>query len=178
MSPRVKQGDEAPTPFAEPVERIKQPNPDVSSKPILAIDCNSATLPLYTIILNRAGFSVKTSTDAVEGLDILKREEFALLILEIMLPGMDGFEVLEHIRADPRWDAMPIVMCSARADKEAPSRALALGADAYVTKPFLPTDIIEQVQTLLINGRKKPTETLKTSRRAGRKKAKPSRKAH
>jgi len=123
---------------------------------ILLIDDDSGLRTLVVTMLTRIGLQSWTAETGVEGLEMLKGEEFALLILDLMLPDMDGFQVLEKLRAQTRWDALPVLILSARADTEAISRALSLGADGYLTKPYITNSLTERVRTMLVSGRKKP----------------------
>ncbi len=123
---------------------------------VLLIDDDSGLRTLVITMLNRIGLQAWTAETGIEGLEMLKTEDFGLLILDLMLPDMDGFEVLERLRADGRWDVMPVLILSARADTEAISHALSLGADGYLTKPYITNSLTERVRALLMHGRKKP----------------------
>lgn len=147
--------DEGRAGFEEAVEQFKSVISDIH-KHILVIEYDPSMCDLFRLMLNRAGLWLRTASDGNQGLDILKREEFGLLIHDITMLDMNGFEFIVQIRADARWDTLPIVVTSARADAFAISKALEIGADAYVTRPFSPTVLREQVQRLLIEGRKKP----------------------
>lgn len=147
--------DESRAGFEEAVEQFKRIIEDTNTH-VLVIDDDSGVLTLLVVMLSRAGLWVKTASSGYEGLEVLKRENFALLILDDMLPEIDGFEVLKQIRADPRWDSMPILMFGGRQDTEAMS--FKLGADGWLTKPYF-KELPGQVQALLIEGRKKPDVT-------------------
>jgi len=166
----VARQDKGRAGFEEAVDQFKRVIEDTNSH-ILVVDDDSSMLMLLTLILNLGGYWVRTASDGYEGLEILSREEFALLSLDIMMAGMDGIQALEQIRADPHWDTMPIMMCSARGDSKTISYCLELGADAFLTKPFSPAELREQVQTLLVEGRKKSNKTVKKARRAKKKKS-------
>lgn len=104
-----------------------------------------------TFILQRAGHEVVSESDGERALVRLRAREqpVDLLILDVMLPGRNGFEVLKAIKSDVRLKALPVLMLTAKA--QAHDRALAqeIGADAYVSKPFSNRDIVEQVARLL-----------------------------
>jgi len=121
---------------------------------ILVIDDDPDLLVLLSKMLARVGASTQTAETGAEGLDLLKREHFDLLILDLMLPDIDGYDVLAHIREDRALDGMPILIMSARADPEAISKGLALGADGYLTKPYLPNTLTSRVRALLAQGRR------------------------
>jgi DNA-binding response OmpR family regulator len=127
-----------------------------SKKRILLIDDDAGLRGLVTLMLQRIGYQPWTAETGIEGLEILRNEEFGLLILDLMLPDVDGLEILEQIRHTPRWEEMPILILSARVDPETISQGLELGADGYLTKPYLTHSLTERVTTLMNNGRKKP----------------------
>jgi DNA-binding response OmpR family regulator len=103
-----------------------------------------------SFVLGRAGHEVASVADGERALAYLRgRETCDLLILDVMLPGRNGFEVLKAVKSDERLKGLPVLMLTAKA--QAHDRALAqeIGADAYVSKPFSNRDIVEQVARLL-----------------------------
>ena len=130
-----------------------------ASKRVLIIDDDQALQNLVVMMLQRVGLQAWVADTAVEGMEMLRTEDFGLLILDLMLPDIDGFEVLERLRKDTRYDQMPILILSARAETEAISRGFELGADGYLTKPYLPNSLTERVRTLLTQGRRRPNST-------------------
>ena len=127
-----------------------------SSNRILLIDDDSGLRTLVLTMLTRIGLQGWTAETGIEGMEMLKTEDFGLLILDLMLPDMDGFQVLEKLRKDNRYDQLPVLILSARADTEAITRALSMGADGYLTKPYITNSLTERVKALLASGRKKP----------------------
>jgi DNA-binding response OmpR family regulator len=127
------------------------------SKRILFIDDDQALQNLVVMMLQRVGLQTWVADTAVEGLEMMRGEDFGLLILDLMLPDIDGFEVLDRLRKDVRYEQMPILILSARAETEAISRGFELGADGYLTKPYLPNSLTERVRTLLAQGRRRPS---------------------
>ncbi len=121
---------------------------------ILVIDDDPDLLVLLSKMLARIGANTQTAETGAEGLNLLKGEHFDLLILDLMLPDIDGYDVLARIREDSAFDNMPILIMSARADPEAISKGLALGADGYLTKPYLPNTLTSRVRALLAQGRR------------------------
>lgn len=113
---------------------------------ILVVDDDDALRNLMKFVLGRDGFQVETAPDGVVGLRILESHEFDLLILDDMMPELDGVEMLRRIRADARWDNTPVIMWSIRE----------LGADAHLTKPCLAKQITDTVRDLLVHGRRSP----------------------
>ncbi|MBN1122473.1 MAG: response regulator [Anaerolineae bacterium] len=121
---------------------------------ILVIDDDPNLLLLLTKMLARIGAKTTTAETGVEGLDLLDKVNYDLLILDLMLPDVDGYEILRRLREETRYDKLPILILSARADPDAISRGLGLGADGYLTKPYLPNTLTSRVRTLLAQGRK------------------------
>src|SRR5215813_10566051 len=108
------------------------------SKRILFIDDDQGLQNLVVMMLQRVGIQAWVADTAVEGMEMMRTEDFGLLILDLMLPDIDGFEVLGRLRKNTRYDQMPILILSARAETETISRGFELGADGYLTKPYLP----------------------------------------
>ena len=121
---------------------------------ILAIDDDPDLLELMSKMLSRIGAVTRLAETASDGLSALESEHYDLLILDLMLPDIDGYEVLTRIRADSRFDDMPILILSARADPEAISRGYEIGADGYLVKPYLPNTLTSRVRALLAQGRR------------------------
>lgn len=92
------------------------------------------------------GFQVKIASDGIKGLEMAKNQEWDLILLDLMLPGIDGFEILKGIRDEMD---VPILMISARSEDIDKIRALGLGADDYVTKPFSPSELVARVKSHL-----------------------------
>jgi DNA-binding response OmpR family regulator len=120
---------------------------------ILVIDDDPDLLLLLSKMLARIGASARAVETGREGLALLENEPFDLLVLDLMLPDIDGFEVLRQVRAEPRYDAMPVLILSARGETSAVSRGIELGADSYLTKPYLPNALTSRVRTLLTQER-------------------------
>ena len=122
---------------------------------ILVVDDDPGLLVLISKMLERVGPKPITSETGHGALAILEREPIDLLILDLMLPDLDGLAVLEHIRDDSRFDLMPILILSAKADSDTISQGFDLGADAYLTKPYLPNSLVNRVSMLMRQGRRK-----------------------
>ena len=100
---------------------------------MLLVEDDPSIREVAALGLTRAGFRVSATSDGRQGLDLFRAEPFDLVLLDVMLPWMDGFEVCREIRRDSR---VPIVMLTARTDTTDVVVGLELGADDYVTKPF------------------------------------------
>ena len=115
----------------------------MSSK-ILIIEDEEAIADLEKDYLELSDFQVTIEHDGTKGLKTALKEDFDLVILDLMLPGMDGFEVCKHIRE--KKDDIPILMVSAKKDDIDKIRGLGLGADDYITKPFSPSELVARVK--------------------------------
>ena len=104
---------------------------------------------LLRFLLERNGFQVVHAADGKDALARLDGDPPGIAILDIMLPYHDGIEVLERLRALPHWRNVPVLMLTAKAREADIVRALELGADDYVTKPFQPEEVLARVRRLL-----------------------------
>jgi two-component system phosphate regulon response regulator OmpR len=118
---------------------------------ILVIDDDQKLNALLAEYLTKFGFKVTAAGRADDGLRILKRERPDLVILDVMLPGMDGFEVCKEIR---KQYAIPIIMLTARGEVTDRIVGLELGADDYLPKPFEPRELVARIQAVLRRGQK------------------------
>ena len=121
---------------------------------ILVVDDDPDLLLLLRKMLARIGATTTAVETGTEGLKELEERYFDVMVLDLMLPDMDGYEVLRRVRADKRFEDLPVLILSARADPEAIAKGLELGADAYLTKPYLPNTLPSRVRTLLAQGRR------------------------
>ncbi|TBL76610.1 response regulator transcription factor [Paenibacillus thalictri] len=115
-------------------------------KKILIIEDDQSIANLQKDYLELSGFSVRIEATGAAGLDALKKDTVDLVILDIMLPGMDGFEVLRKIRED---EDIPVLLVSARAEEIYKINGLGLGADDYITKPFSSGELVARVNAHL-----------------------------
>lgn len=113
---------------------------------ILIIEDESNIAQLIRLYLEQAGYSVLTAGDGVAGLELHAREHPDLVILDLMLPALDGMEVCRRIRA---WAATPILILTARNAEEDRIAGLELGADDYLVKPFSPREVVSRVKAIL-----------------------------
>ena len=112
-------------------------------KRVLIIEDETAIAELEKDYLELSDFEVTIAADGVEGLDRAMEEDYDLVILDLMLPGMDGFEICKRIREEKNT---PILMVSAKRDDIDKIRGLSLGADDYITKPFSPSELVARVK--------------------------------
>ena len=121
----------------------------VSVERILVVDDEPDIIALVTYHLARTGFRVSTAASGTAALGAVRDERPALVVLDLMLPGMSGYEVMEAIRADPLVADTPVLMLTARKEEADRIQGLALGADDYLIKPFSPAELVLRVQAIL-----------------------------
>jgi phosphate regulon transcriptional regulator PhoB len=127
--------------------RLKLEN--METKKILVVDDEPDLLELVSYNLKKQGFSVSLAPDGENALEKIKKGGYALVILDLMLPGLQGMEVCRMIRRDPRTESLPVLMLTARSDVADKVRGLENGADDYLTKPFSPQELIARVRSIL-----------------------------
>jgi len=113
---------------------------------ILIIEDEANIVQLIRLYLEQAGFTVLAASDGAAGLELHAREHPDLVILDLMLPALDGMEVCRRIRA---WASTPILMLTARHGEEDRIAGLELGADDYLVKPFSPREVVSRVKAIL-----------------------------
>lgn len=118
-------------------------------KLIHIVEDEADILELLQLQLAGAGYHTRGFADAPALLDYLLSEQPDLILLDLMLPGMDGFEACRRLRSDPALRRIPIVMLTARADIEDKVKGLEFGADDYVTKPFEASELLARIKAVL-----------------------------
>jgi len=103
---------------------------------MLVVDDNEMNRDLLTRRLERQGYQVTTAVDGQQALDVLSREEFNLVLLDIMLPVINGYQVLEQMKADQSSRHIPVIITTALDEADGKAKCIELGADDYLTKPF------------------------------------------
>jgi len=121
----------------------------MSSPRILVADDEPALLRLLEFVLGRRGYIIQGVTNGNAAVEILRTESPDLVILDVMMPGLDGYEVLTYIRETAHLEGLPVVMLTARAQLDDIQLGLSLGADAYLAKPFDPEDLLSVVESLI-----------------------------
>ena len=120
----------------------------VSSARILIVEDDPNILESLRFILQRAGFEIETVTDGSEALDRVRHRQFSAVVLDIMLPRMNGFEVLKAVRSDPALAALPVIVLTAKGQTNDRRMAESIGASAFITKPFSNSELVERVSRL------------------------------
>lgn len=119
------------------------------SQTILIIDDDIDTLKLVGIMLERKGFRILASTTGKKGLTLAKKEVPDLILLDVMIPDLNGYEIAKSIRSAPDTESIPIIMFTARSQVDDKVEGLEAGADAYITKPARPRELFAQVNSIL-----------------------------
>lgn len=116
---------------------------------VLVVDDEPNIVLSLEFLMQQAGFEVSTAQDGETALQLVGQTPPDLLLLDISLPGISGFEVLEALRAQDAFKKLPIVMLTAHGREVEREKGLALGADDYITKPFSTRQLVEKVKALL-----------------------------
>lgn len=124
------------------------------TKSVLIVDDESYIVKSLSFVMKNAGFETCSAGDGEEALQKLDEMVPDLVILDVMMPKLDGFEVCKAIRANPAWCSTKIIMLTAKGRDSEREKGLALGADDYLTKPFSTRDILKRVQEMMNEERK------------------------
>ncbi len=119
---------------------------------ILVCDDERSIVRLIQVNLERQGWEVVTAYDGKEGLEKIKSEKPDIVVLDVMMPYMDGFEVLKELRRDPDFQNLPVVMLTAKAQDKDVFEGYHFGADVYLTKPFNPMELVSFIKRILAGG--------------------------
>jgi twitching motility two-component system response regulator PilG len=121
----------------------------MSKKQILIVEDEESLLKLESLLLSSRGYAVQGVTDGKLALDCVASKKPDLVLLDLMLPEIDGFEVCRRIKSDEATKNIPVIMVSARKSREDMDRGAQVGADWYITKPFKSALLVEAVQKFL-----------------------------
>jgi two-component system alkaline phosphatase synthesis response regulator PhoP len=123
---------------------------------ILVVDDDRKITRVIQSYLEQAGMIVLTAHDGDSALHFIRRERPDLLVLDLMLPGKSGWEILAWLRADPHLTATPVLMLTARVEDADKIHGLELGADDYLTKPFNPLELVARIKAILRRAHAEP----------------------
>ena len=123
--------------------------PSIAVERVLVVDDEPDIVALVAYHLAKAGYAVSTAATGTEGLVVARRDKPALVVLDLMLPGLSGFEVMEELRSDPSTGGIAVLMLTARREEGDRIKGLTLGADDYLTKPFSPQELVLRVGAIL-----------------------------
>lgn len=121
----------------------------MSKRTILVVEDEESLLKLESILLTSRGYEVVGVPNGRAALDALEKEKIDLVLLDIMLPELDGFEVCRQIKQNPETRKLPVIMLTAKKSHEDMARGDEVGADWYVTKPFKSAKVIETIERFL-----------------------------
>ena len=116
---------------------------------ILVVDDEPNIVLSLEFLMKQAGFQVRTASDGEAALAAITAEPPDLVLLDVMMPRKNGYEVCQAIRANPDWKGTRIIMLTAKGREVEREKGLALGADDYITKPFSTQEVVERVRDLL-----------------------------
>ncbi|MDP9069742.1 MAG: response regulator [Actinomycetota bacterium] len=120
---------------------------------VLVVDDDPVIQGLLRVNFEMEGYDVIIASDGVEGVELARSEHPDIVILDVMMPRMDGLEVARVLKGDPSTSPIPIMLLSAKAQEADLRAGDATGADAYVTKPFDPLDLLQRVEALIAASR-------------------------
>ena len=121
------------------------------SQEILIVDDESNIVLSLKFLMQQGGYSVRTAENGEQALAALSEGLPDLILLDVMMPRKDGYEVCQRIRQTPEWAHLPIIMLTAKSREVEREKGLALGADDYISKPFSTQEVVETVNNLLAN---------------------------
>ena len=120
-----------------------------NSKHILIVDDEADIVELVSYNLKKEGFTVDSASDGEAALTKIRKGKYTLVILDLMLPGIQGMELCRILRNDPKTAALPIIMLTAKGEEVDKILGLEMGADDYMAKPFSPRELIARVKAVL-----------------------------
>jgi two-component system alkaline phosphatase synthesis response regulator PhoP len=134
----------------------------MATRTLLVVDDEPGIAAIARDYLEQAGFRVLTAGDGAMALRLIRAEQPALVVLDLMLPEIDGLDVLRSLRADPATRALPVILLTARVEEADRVSGLELGADDYVSKPFSPRELVARVRAVLrrAEGNREPATVL------------------
>ena len=118
-------------------------------KKILIVDDDKDFLKALTTVLENNGYGIVTATDGAQALELARTESPDLILLDIMLPGMNGFKVCRFLKFDENYKDIPIIIISAKADEEDKRLGRQMGAELYITKPFEDEELLQAIKQLI-----------------------------
>jgi len=118
-------------------------------KCILIVDDEKDMVDMLSLRLEAAGFRVCAAYDGQEGLGMVRKEKPDLILLDVMMPKLDGYQVCRMLKFDQKFRDIPIIMLTARSQEQDKATGGDVGADAYVTKPFESADLVAKIEKML-----------------------------
>lgn len=127
------------------------------AKKILVVDDERHIVRLVEVNLQRAGYDIVVAYDGVEALEKVKSDTPDMIVLDVMMPRMDGFEVLQNLQADPSTADIPVIMLTAKAQDADIFKGWQSGVSSYLTKPFNPRELLTFVERIFQSMEEGPT---------------------
>lgn len=121
----------------------------MSNKKIVVVEDEPDILEVLSYNLKREGFDVATALDGIQGLALVERNRPDLVLLDLMLPGMDGLEICRQVKNNKQLAHIPVIMVTAKGEESDVVLGLGIGADDYIAKPFSPRELIARVKAVL-----------------------------
>jgi DNA-binding response OmpR family regulator len=122
------------------------------ARSVLVVDDEPNIVLSLEFLMKQAGYAVRVARDGEAALDAVKADPPELILLDVMMPKRDGFDVCQTIRANPEWRNVKIVLLTAKGRDIEREKGMALGADDYITKPFSTREVVQRVKQLLAAG--------------------------
>jgi CheY-like chemotaxis protein len=122
---------------------------NTKNKKILIVDDEADILTTFSNRLRLSGYQVVTASEGREALEKVDFEKPDLILLDLMMPGIDGFSVLETLKSDPKRKRIPVIITSVKFHRDSIDKAAGLGADDYLSKPFVSSDLLRKIEKLL-----------------------------
>lgn len=143
---REMQGSDPPGGF---IDTVKKWGSLCMTKNVLIVDDEPNIVLSLKFLIAQEGYEVRTATSGEEALRALAERVPDLVILDVMMPRPDGFEICQTMRATPAWREIPVIMLTAKGRDVERQKGLAMGADDYITKPFATKELVAKVQAIL-----------------------------
>lgn len=121
----------------------------VRTKTVLLVDDSPTARMIESLLLKQKGYRLLEAHDGAEGVDVARREAPDLILMDVSMPKLDGFQALEQIRSDPKTTAIPVIMITTRAELEHVQRGYEAGCSEYLTKPINGAELLQRVEKYL-----------------------------
>jgi phosphate regulon transcriptional regulator PhoB len=139
-----------------PIMNLEKRQTVLKTEKIVVIEDEDDILEVIAYNLKREGYEVITSTSGEDGLEKIEKASPQLVVLDLMLPEIDGIELCRKLKSDPLTQSIPVIMVTAKGEETDIVLGLGVGADDYITKPFSPREMVARVKAVLRRSRSKP----------------------
>jgi CheY-like chemotaxis protein len=128
---------------------MEEPTMGIRGLLALLVDDDADTREMYGMYLRAGGYQVLISTNGIEAIESAEREHPDVIVMDLMMPRLDGWEATRHLKGNSRTRRIPIIACTGHVIGSSAERALDAGCDAYVTKPCSPPDLLAEIRRVL-----------------------------